>query len=130
MNGGPTEEADEPIEQTAAIAGPAAAGRAPGGAEQQRHAVGDAEADEREAGQRGGGLPTSSAAPSDERGERARRRAAARSAPSRAMIESPPIRPIGHAGGEGGEARRGDAGARPEVLAQVERRSSRSSRPR
>ena len=50
MNGGPTRKPIEPIELTAAIDGPGrlhAAGAR--GAEQQRHAVGDADADQHRA---------------------------------------------------------------------------------
>ena len=57
MTGGPARKPSEPIEETAAMPGPGGvSGWRPGGAEHQRHAVGDAEADEEQADQRGGGL--------------------------------------------------------------------------
>ena len=53
MNGGPIRKPNEPIEETAAMPGPEGDVRLPaGGAEHQRHAVGDAEPDQEHAHQR------------------------------------------------------------------------------
>ena len=113
INGGPTRKPGAHRGTTAASAGPGGS-RPAGGAEHQRHAVGDAEADEREADtadrladqqhRRRAGSPT----------QRARRAAADRAdARVDAVADQAPGR---HAGREDGEGERGHGGARAEVL--------------
>ena len=120
MNGGPARKPSEPSEETAAMAGPGRrVGLAPGGAEHQRHAVGDAEADREQAGERGG-----LRADQEHRRERDphQQRAPAQQG-DRAHAAVEPIAedaPDRHAAGEEGERERGHRGAGAEVLAQVE----------
>ena len=119
--GGPARKPSEPIDETAAIPGPGRrVGLAAGGAEHQRHAVGDAEADQEEPGQRRGRLRRSAASPRAGCRSAARRRAAARPAPMRRLIASPTTRPAVIPAVKNEYASAASAGARAEVLAQVE----------